>query len=107
MERKDVDMFAPHVSGMDDEELFAARKSILELLTHPGWVLVQEIIGRSVDVSTLNMRYGAVADHAKLARDIGFQAGMVSQKSVTRAVLEVANKREEKIAKQLETEVQS
>ena len=100
-ERLDVAMFGPVVRAMGDEDLLHAEKLVLELKEHPGWVLVQEIIAKTVDVSTMNLRYASVKDHATMARDIGAQAGMESQKHVVNAILHFARKRQERIAEKV------
>ncbi len=94
--------FGPAVRALDDEALLQAEKQILSLMEHPGWVLVQDIIAKTVDVSTQKLRYDPVKDHATMARDMGFQAGMESQKSVTKAIVHFARKREQRIAETVE-----
>lgn len=100
-ERLDVAAYAAHVRKMGDEELLHAKKLVLELVEHPGWVLVQEIIAKAVDASTARMRYADPKDPASMWRDIGVQAGMDSQRAVTRAIVELARKREDKIAEKV------
>jgi hypothetical protein len=101
-ERADVGFFGPTVRALDDEVLLQAEKLILDLIEHPGWVLVQDIIAETVDVSTQKLRYDPVKDHATVARDIGFQAGLESQKSITKAILHYAQKRQKRIAESVE-----
>lgn len=100
-ERLDVAAYVQHVRKMGDEDLLHAKKLVLELVEHPGWVLVQEIIAKAVDASTARMRYADPKDPATMWRDIGVQAGMDSQRQVTRAILEVSRRREERIAEQV------
>lgn len=107
MERKDVAMFAAHVRAMFDESdegdaaLYTAQRDIEALIESPGWELVQGLIGMAVETSIQNLRWGAIKDHVEQARDIGVQAGMSSQQAVTKAVLEVARKREQKAAERV------
>jgi hypothetical protein len=100
-ERLDVLVFAPYVSKLSDEDLLQAEKQILELEQHPGWVLVQEIIGQAVDASAKKLRYASVKDHATQSRDIGMQAGMESSRSIARAILLTAEERQRKIAEKV------
>jgi hypothetical protein len=97
-EMLDVALFSEYLNAMSDEDLLHAEKLILELVEHPGWLLVQDILGKTLEASTARMRHANPKDPATMWRDIGTQAGIDSARQVTRAIVHKARRRQEKIA---------
>lgn len=103
-EKLDVRLYFAHLRKLSDEELLQAERDVLELLEHPGWLRVQEIVAATLEGSTARMRYADPKDPATMWRDIGMQAGMDSVRVITKAVLFVAQRRQKKIAEKVERE---
>jgi hypothetical protein len=94
--------FAKFVLMLPDDEVFAGAKQVSELLEHPGWVFLSELIDRQKAHVMQALVHGPLHVQAEYAAQLGIVSGMEYTQFAGRAVIEVARERE----RQLQAEVE-
>lgn len=88
----------------DSTTLFEMADQIDELIQHPGWAVVDELVARGRDDVLKDLVHGPTKDQAAYARQTGYLSGLEEFVNVTEAVRKTAAMRRAKLERQAEAE---
>ena len=79
--------FTARLRDWDSERLFTADRQVRELIEHPGYRVVLDLIGAANESAQTRMKHGPIMEQAEYARAHGLMAGLESVKSAAESVL--------------------
>jgi hypothetical protein len=94
--------FAKFVLTMPTDEMFAGAKQVRELLEHPGWAFLGDLIDRQKAHVMQGVIHGPLMSQAEYAAQLGIVSGMEYTQFAGRAVIEVARERERQLQAEAE-----
>jgi hypothetical protein len=83
--------------GREDEEIFELERKVADTIASPGWEELSSMVEAAAEASLNELRFLQIKDHASLARDIGWGAGVLALRDAAQAVQHEAEKRRRQI----------
>lgn len=80
-----------HLERMDEQQLYQMAQHMRDLQGHPGWALVQQVLG-SMQQGEIEQMIAKVHDQATYAEKSGFIKGMKRAFDTPQAVVAIAER---------------
>lgn len=90
--------FTSRLKGLDSEELFLKESQVRELLDHPGWEVVCELLDAAVETNRQRVEYAPrIMEQAEYASHVGLIRGLEATRGAAEAVLIQAEEARKKL----------